>query len=95
MLGVPEKGKDIYIYMSFRYYDVLEETIHRLDEWRLNEAVSKIDVLDSVRERILMLMTHVVTTPLIGTAYAYPGDIQSLETWIDSTTSTTAVSLKK
>jgi hypothetical protein len=47
--------------------------------------VSKCDVLDSVRERILMLMTHVVTTPLIGTAYAYPGDIQSLETWIDST----------
>jgi hypothetical protein len=70
--------------MSFRYYDVLEETINRLDEWRQNEAVSKHDVLDSVRERVLMLMTHVITTPLIGTAYAYPGDIHSLETWIAS-----------
>ena len=78
--------------MSFRYYDVLEETINRLDEWRQNEAVSKHDVLDSVRERILMLMTHVITTPLIGTAYAYPGDIKSLETWIASSTSTTAAS---
>ena len=68
--------------MSFRYYDVLEETIHRLDEWKQNDSVSKGDVLDSVRERILMLMTHVVTTPLIGTAYAYPGDIQLLDTWI-------------
>jgi len=71
--------------MALQYYDVLEATILSLDEWRANEAVSKCDVLDSVRERILMLMTHVVTTPLIGTAYAYPGDIQSLETWIDST----------
>ena len=76
--------------MSFRYYDVLEETINRLDEWRQNDAVSKHDVLDSVRERVLMLMTHVITTPLIGTAYAYPGDIQSLETWIASSTSTTS-----
>ena len=82
--------------MSLRYYDVLEATIRSLEEWRLNEAVSKHDVLDSVRERILMLMTHVVTTPLIGTAYAYPGDIQSLETWIDSTPlTTTAASAKK
>jgi hypothetical protein len=77
--------------MSFRYYDVLEETMSRLDEWRHNDAVSKYDVLDSVRERILMLMTHVITTPLIGTAYAYPGDIQSLETWITSSSSTAAI----
>ena len=76
--------------MSFRYYDVLEETVNRLDEWRQNDAVSKYDVLDSVRERILMLMTHVITTPLIGTAYAYPGDIQSLETWISSSSSTSS-----
>jgi len=77
--------------MSFRYYDVLEETIKRLDEWRKNETVTKEDVLDSVKERILMLMTHVITTPLIGTAYAYPGDIQSLDTWLAANTTTTTI----
>lgn len=80
--------------MSFRYYDVLEETIQRLDEWRQNDSVSKADVIDSIRERVLMLMTHVITTPLVGTAYAYPGDIQSLDSWLESspTTSTTTKS---
>jgi hypothetical protein len=67
--------------MSLRYFDVLEETLKNLDEWRASRLVTKEDVLDSMRERILMLMTHVLTTPLIGTAYAYPGDIKSLEEW--------------
>ena len=72
---------ECYEYMSLRYFDVLEETLKNLDEWRASRLVTKEDVLDSMRERILMLMTHVLTTPLIGTAYAYPGDIKSLEEW--------------
>jgi hypothetical protein len=67
--------------MSLRYYDVLEETLKSLDEWRASRTTSKDDVIDAIRERILMLMTHVITTPLIGTAYAYPGDIKTLEEW--------------
>ena len=72
---------ECYQKMSLRYFDVLEETLKNLDEWRASRLVTKEDVLDSMRERILMLMTHVLTTPLIGTAYAYPGDIKSLEEW--------------
>ena len=37
-----------------------------------------------------MLMTHVVTTPLIGTAYAYPGDItDKLDTWLQASAAET------
>lgn len=68
--------------MTLRYYDVLEETLHLVDEWRDSDIITKHDVLDSVRERILMLMTHVISTPIIGTAYAYPGDVQSLDLWL-------------
>ena len=79
--------------MALRYYDVLEKLYRSLDDWRASELVSKADVLDSVRECVLNLMTHVVTTPLIGTAYAYPGDLEgSLDAWLmeAETTSTTA-----
>ena len=72
--------------MSLRYYDVLEQTLTHLDEWRASKTTTKDDVLDAIRERILMIMTHVITTPLIGTAYAYPGDIKSLEQWSEPTT---------
>ena len=67
--------------MSLRYFDILEETLKQLDEWRSSRLTTKEDVLDSIRERILMIMTHVLVTPLIGTAYAYPGDMKSLEEW--------------
>ena len=67
-----------------RYYDVLEDTLRNLQEWKANETVSKNDVIDSVRERLLTLMTHVISTPLIGTAYAYPGDLPFFENWVDS-----------
>jgi hypothetical protein len=73
--------------MTFRYYDVLEETLNSIDRWRDDDSINKDDVLDSTRERILMLMTHVITTPLIGTAYAYPGDIKSLDAWLSSPSS--------
>jgi hypothetical protein len=69
--------------MSLRFYDVLEGLLKSLDEWREDESVMKQDVIDSTRERVLMMMTHVVTTPLIGTAYAYPGDID-IDTWLDT-----------
>ena len=68
--------------MSLRYYDVLEETLKSLEEWRQSRTMTKDDVIDSVNDRVLMLMTHIITTPLIGTAYAYPGDIKTLEDWV-------------
>ncbi len=69
--------------MSLRFYDVLEELLKSLDAWREDESVMKQDVIDSTRERVLMIMTHVITTPLIGTAYAYPGDID-IDTWLET-----------
>ena len=67
--------------MAFRYYDVLEDLLKNIDAWRTNHEMKKEDVLDSTRERVLVLMTHVISTPLIGTAFAYPGDIKTLEEW--------------
>lgn len=72
--------------MSLRYYDVLEETLKRLDEWKTSPLVSKDEAIAYMRARVLMLMTHVATTPLIGTAYAYPGDIKGLEEWASDAT---------
>ena len=69
--------------MTLRFYDVLEEMLKSLEEWRSDDAVEKQDMIDSVRERVLMMMTHVATTPLIGTAYAYPGDID-LDSWLSA-----------
>ena len=73
--------------MTMRYYDVLEKLFREIDIWRADKDFAKEDVLDSVREYTLMLMTHVVTTPLIGTAYAYPGDIQGLDEWLAASAS--------
>ena len=67
--------------MTLRFYDVLDQLLKSLEEWREDSAVEKADVIDSVQQRTLMLMTHVATTPLIGTAYAYPGDID-LDQWL-------------
>ena len=70
--------------MTLRYYDVLEQLYRMLDEWRTADHIEKADVIDSVRERVLLLMTHVVTTPLLGTAFAYPGDLEEgvLDAWL-------------
>jgi hypothetical protein len=78
--------------MALRYYDVLEGLYRRLDEWRADDDTTKGDVLDSVRESVLNLMTHVVTTPLIGTAYAYPGDMEGLDAWLASEDGTSSSS---
>lgn len=61
--------------MSLRYYDILEKMLQDLEKWEENQAMEKKDVIDSSRERIIMLMRHVITAPMIGTAYAYPGDL--------------------
>ena len=69
--------------MTLRYYDVLENLYRNTERWRTNELVTKDDVLDDVRECLLLLMKHVITTPIIGTAYAYPGDIsEALDAWL-------------
>jgi hypothetical protein len=61
--------------MSLRYYDILEKMLQDLEKWGDDQAMDKKDVIDSSRERVIMLMRHVITTPMIGTAYAYPGDL--------------------
>ncbi len=61
--------------MSLRYYDVLEKMLQDLEKWGEDGAMEKRDVIDSTRERVIMLMRHVITSPMIGTAYAYPGDL--------------------
>jgi hypothetical protein len=61
--------------MSLRYYDVLEKMLQDLEKWSDNPAMEKKDVIDSTRERVIMLMRHIVITPMIGSAYAYPGDL--------------------
>jgi hypothetical protein len=61
--------------MSLRYYDVMERMLQDLEKWDENSSMNKKDVIDSTRERILMLMRHVIITPMIGSAYAYPGDL--------------------
>ena len=61
--------------MSLCYYDVLERMILDLEKCKKNPEMTKNDVLDSTRERIVILMRHIQTTPMIGSAYAYPGDL--------------------
>ncbi len=61
--------------MSLRYYDVMEKLLEDLKKWEENSSMNKKDVIDSTRVRIIMLMRHVIITPMIGSAYAYPGDL--------------------
>lgn len=61
--------------MSLRYYDVMEKLLDDLKKWEENESMTKKDILDSTRERVIMLMRHIIITPMIGSAYAYPGDL--------------------
>lgn len=61
--------------MSLRYYDVMEKLLEDLKKWEENASMNKKDIIDSTRERVIMLMRHVIITPMIGSAYAYPGDL--------------------
>ena len=65
--------------MSSCYYDTLEMLLVDIQQWRQNAGMSKEDVLDSTRKRVVMLMRQVQVTPLIGSAYAYPGDMDLTE----------------
>ena len=65
--------------MSLCFYDVLERTLLDIEKWKANASYTKEDVLDAIRKRIVMLMRHVQTTPMIGSAYAYPGDLDLSE----------------
>jgi len=65
--------------MSSCYYDTLELLLVDVQKWRQDSSMSKDDVLDSTRKRVVMLMRQVQVTPLIGSAYAYPGDMDLTE----------------
>ena len=81
--------------MTLCFYDVLESTLLDIKRWGDSVDFNKQDVLDSMRARVVLLMRHVITTPLIGTAYAYPGDIDLSELLAAApatSTSTAAVS---
>jgi hypothetical protein len=65
--------------MSLCFYDVLESTLLDIEKWKTNRGFTKEDVLDATRKRIVMLMRHVQTTPMIGSAYAFPGDLELSE----------------
>lgn len=65
--------------MSLCFYDVLERTLLDIEKWKANTSHTKEDVLDAMRKRIVMLMRHVQATPMIGSAYAYPGDLDLSE----------------
>ena len=70
--------------MSLRIYDILETTTKDLDTLLADTTVTKLDVVQQMRSRLVQIMTHVITTPTIGEEYAYPGDID-LSPWTDST----------
>ena len=69
--------------MSLRIYDILENTTKDLDILHADITVTKTDVVQQMRARLVQIMTHVITTPTIGEEYAYPGDID-LSPWIDA-----------
>lgn len=65
--------------MSLCFYDILESTLLDIEKWKADSHFNKEDVLDAIRKRVVMLMRHVQTTPMIGSAYAYPGDLDLSE----------------
>lgn len=69
--------------MSLRIYDILENTTKELDTLQTDVTVTKTDVIQIFRARLIQIMTHVITTPTIGEEYAYPGDID-LSIWVDN-----------
>ena len=65
--------------MSLWYYNILEKLLLDIHKWKTNQGMTKEDVIDSVCERVIMLMLHVVTSPMIGSSFAYPGDLDLSE----------------
>ena len=65
--------------MTKRFYDVLEDTKRELQQWRTDEGMQKADVLDSMDQRVLTLLGMVISAPMVGTLFAYPGDLDLSE----------------
>ena len=65
-----------------RYYDVLEALSKKLRELEVSPHSSKQDVIDTVRAHVVQLMKHVITAPMLGEAFAFPGDID-LKAWVE------------
>ena len=65
---------------TLRYYDALEAATIELDRMNADALVTKQNIAESMRQRLLQLMRHVLVTPMIGEEYAYPGDID-LRPW--------------
>ena len=51
---------------TLRYYDVVESIALELDKMNADDAVTKQNVIESMRARILLLMRHILVTPMIG-----------------------------
>lgn len=71
--------------MALRIYDVLENFLVELDECLQSSHIQKEDVIQMARDRTLLIMRHVVVTPLIGEEYAFPGDLEGIHEWIKET----------
>ena len=67
---------------TLRYYDALEAATIELDRMNADALVTKQNIAESMQQRLLQLMRHVLVTPMIGEEYAYPGDID-LRPWTD------------
>lgn len=61
--------------MTKRFFDALEDFKSDVARWRSDEAMQKADVLDSTEQRVLTLLGMVIASPMIGTLFAYPGDL--------------------
>ena len=66
--------------MTKRFFDVLEDMQHDMQRWRKDSAMQKADVLDSMEQRVTMLLGMAISAPMIGTLFAYPGDLD-LSAW--------------
>ena len=65
---------------SLRFYDMLEAATIEVDKQNADPLVTKHDLAQYTRSVLLQLMTRMVTAPLIGEEFAYPGDID-LRPW--------------
>ena len=66
--------------MTKRFFDVLEDMKNDMQKWRKDPAMQKSDVLDSMEQRVLTLTGMVISAPMVGTLFAYPGDLD-LSAW--------------
>jgi hypothetical protein len=60
------------------FYESLEDFYEQIDNWQVNENVSKQDILRNCRSRITALISELLSAPQIGTAFAHPSDTMQL-----------------